>query len=255
MLFENYQVARRRITFVTQFSLLALAIPLTSCKKTDTPAAKASTAEYASPEDAGAALLTATKSDDQSQMISIFGPDAKQIISSGDAVQDKAVIASFATAYGAMHRWRTMTDGSETLIVGADNFPFPIPLKKNAAGKWFFDGAAGKEEVLARRVGRNELTTIEVAKAVGSAQTEYFSKLHDGEPVKEYATKFISDPGKQNGLYWEPVGQAESPLGKLAAFASSEGYSTHPDETKPFHGYLYRMLTSQSDKAPHGAKQ
>jgi hypothetical protein len=210
---------------------------------------------FASPDDAGNALLTAAKSADQNALIAIFGPDSRALIFSGDAVQDKNAVDAFSAGYGVMHRWRKMVDGSQILLVGADNFPFPIPLKKNGGGKWFFDTAAGKNEILNRRIGRNELAIMAVCGAVADAQAEYFSQLHDGETTKQYAMKFISDPGKQNGLYWKsPEGQPESPLGPLAAFATSEGYRVKPDAHTAFHGYYFRMLQGQSDKAPGGAK-
>ncbi len=155
-----------------------------------------------------------------------------------------------------MHRWRKMPDDAEILLVGADNFPFPIPLKKNAEGKWFFDTAAGREEVLNRRIGRNELAIIAVCGAVADAEAEYFAHPHDGEKTKQFAAKFISDPGRENGLYWKPAeGQPGSPLGPMAAFASSEGYTTaKPEGHTPFHGYYFRMLKGQTDKAPGGAR-
>ena len=188
-------------------------------------------------------------------MLAIFGPESKEIISSGDAVQDKAVVDAFVAAYGVMHRWRKMPDGAQILLVGADNFPFPIPLKKNASGQWFFDTAAGKDEILARRIGRNELAVIDVCGALADAQAEYFSQRHDGGSTKQYALKFISDTGKQNGLYWEsPEGQPKSPLGPLVAFATDEGYSAKADAHTPFHGYYFRMLKKQGSHAPGGAK-
>ena len=230
---------------------LALVILLASCGKFDKRSAKM----FSTPDNAGDALLTAASSGNQAALLVIFGPDSKQIISSGDAVEDKTVANAFAAAYGVMHRWRKMPDGSQILLVGADNFAFPIPLKKNGGGRWFFDTAAGKEEILNRRIGRNELAIIEVCRAVVDAQTEYFSQLHDGATTKQFALKFISDPGKQNGLYWKSAeGQPESPLGPLAAFATSEGYSVKPDAHTAFHGYYFRMLTGQSNNAPAGAR-
>ena len=224
---------------------------LASCRKSD----KSSISVFASPDDAGNALLAAAKSGDQNTLLAIFGPDSKEVIYSGDAVQDKNAASAFVTEYGVMHRWRKMPDGAQILLVGADNFPFPIPLKENGGGQWFFDTAAGKEEVLNRRIGRNELAIIEVSRAAADAQADYFSQLHDGETTKQYAMKFISDPGKQNGLYWKAAeGQPQSPLGPLAAFATSEGYSAKPDAHTAFHGYYFRMLKGQSDKAPAGAK-
>ena len=206
-------------------------------------------------EDAGTALVSAAKSDDQTSLLAIFGPDAKQVISSGDAVQDKNTAAAFVRGYDVMHRWRAMTDGSEVLLVGYDNFQFPIPLRKSADGQWFFDTAAGKEEILNRRIGRNELAVIDVCNAVVSAQAQYFSQLHDGSTTKQYAQKFISDPGRHNGLYWQSSeGDPQSPLGPLAAFATAEGYNIKPDAHAAFHGYFFRMLKGQTNRAPGGAK-
>jgi hypothetical protein len=128
-------------------------------------------------------------------------------------------------------------------------------LKKDQNGKWFFDTAAGKEEILNRRVGRNELAVIDVCNAVARAQATYYSQLHDGATTKQYAVRFISEPGKHDGLYWESAqGQPQSPLGPLAAFATGEGYKVKPDAHAPFHGYYFHMLTGQTDKAPGGAK-
>ncbi len=244
-----------RAALTAKLLLLALAvIPQVACKsnKPDTP----STNAFATTDDAGKALLAAAKSGDRDTLLAIFGPDSKDVIFSGDAVQDKNTANKFSTAYDVMHRWRQMADGSEVLIVGADNFPFPIPLKKNGQGQWFFDTAAGREEVLNRRVGRNELATIEACLAAADAQHQYYSQVHDGATARQYAQKFISDPGKQNGLYWKSAdGQPESPLGPLAAFATSEGYSVKPDAHAPFHGYYFHMLKGQSSNAPGGTKQ
>jgi hypothetical protein len=210
---------------------------------------------FASPDDASNALLAAAKSGDQNALLAIFGPDSKEVIYSGDSVQDKNAADAFVAGYGVMHRWRNMPDGAQILLVGADNFPFPIPLKKNGEGKWFFDTAAGKEEVLNRRIGRNELAMIETCGAVADAQAEYYAQPHDGEKAKLFAAKFISDSGKQNGLYWKSAeGQAASPLGPMAAFATAEGYSAKSEGHTAFHGYYFRMLKGQSDKAPGGAK-
>jgi hypothetical protein len=241
----------RRIALTGRLLLLALIIPFAACNKSDKPSAKV----FASPDDAGNGLVEAAKSGDQSAIVAVFGPDSKELISSGDAVQDKATVDKFVAGYGVMHRWRKMPDGSEILLVGADNFAFPIPLKKNADGKWFFDTAAGKDEILSRRIGRNELAVIDVCGALADAQAEYFSEHHADGSTKQYAMKFISDPGKQDGLYWKSSdGEPASPLGPLAAFATSEGYSAKPDAHTAFHGYYFRMLKGQSSKAPGGAE-
>jgi Protein of unknown function (DUF2950) len=236
--------------FAVALSLLVL-ISLGACSKSEKP----SVPTFATPDDAGNALQAAGKADDQAALLAIFGPDSKELIFSGDPVEDKKVVDQFVAAYGVMHRWRKMADGSQILLVGATNFPFPIPLRKNDGGQWYFDTASGKEEVLSRRVGRNELAIIQVCQALAGAQQQYFSQLHDGSTTKQYAMKFISDPGKQNGLYWQSAeGQPQSPLGPLAAFATSEGYNVKPDAHMPFHGYYFHMLAGQSDKAKGGAK-
>ncbi|HXY08160.1 MAG TPA: DUF2950 domain-containing protein [Terriglobales bacterium] len=240
-----------RNSLTARLLLVGLVLSLAACNKSEKPSQRV----FATPEDAATALLAAAKSGDQDAATAIFGPDSKQLLSSGDAVEDKNATAAFVERYGVMHRWRSLQDGSQILVVGADNFPFAIPLKKNAGGQWFFDTAAGREEVLNRRIGRNELAIIEVCQAVADAEGEYFSRLHDGATTKQYALKFISDPGKQNGLYWKSdEGQPQSPLGPLVAFATAEGYSAKSDAHTPFHGYFFRMLQGQSKNTPGGAK-
>jgi hypothetical protein len=243
--------ATRRIVITARFALLALIIPLASCGKSDKPSYRV----FSSPDDAGTGLLEAAKSGDQNAVLAVFGPESKEVIFSGDAVQDKSTVDAFVTAYGVMHRWRKLAEDSQILIIGADNFAFPIPLDKNAAGQWYFNVDAGKKEILARRIGRNELSVIDVCGALADAEAEYFSqRLADGK-TNQYAVKFISDSGQKNGLYWDsPEGQPKSPLGPLVAFATNEGYSVKPDAHTPFHGYYFHMLTSQGSQAPGGAK-
>jgi len=204
---------------------------------------------FASPADAGAAFLEAAKSGDQAALLAIFGPDSKTALFSGDAVKDKNNLQDFVAAYDQMHRWREVKVGGEVLYVGADNYPFPIPLGKNAAGQWVFDTAAGKDEILARRIGRDELTAIAASSAVADAQAKYFRMQ------KQYAQKFISDEGKKDGLYW-PVaaGQPPSPLEDVRDFAKAAGYTNADTKPQPFDGYYFRILTRQGDKAKGGAK-
>jgi Protein of unknown function (DUF2950) len=243
--------ATRKFAVTAQVILLALIIPLVACNKSDQASPKA----FASPEDAGNGLLEAAKSGDQNALLAIFGPDSKDTISSGDATQDKSTVNAFVAAYGVMHRWRKMPDDAQILVIGPDNFPFPIPLKKNGAGQWFFDTAAGKDEILSRRIGRNELAVIDICEALADAQAQYFSQTHADGTSKHFALKFISDKGKQNGLYWESAdGQPRSPLGPLVAFATDEGYNVKPNSHEPFHGYLFHMLSRQGTHAPGGAK-
>jgi hypothetical protein len=238
---------------INSLGLLVLLLSLAACNSNQPPEV-APFKTFATSEEAGDQLFQAAKSGEQNDVLAIFGAPSKDVLLSGDPVQDKAALNAFVSGYGVMHRWRKMPDGSQILLVGADNFPFPIPLKKNAAGLWYFDTAAGKDEILRRRIGRNELAVIDVCGALAEAQGEYFSQVHADGTSKQYALKFISDPGKQNGLYWESQqGQPASPLGPLAAFATQEGYSTKSAH-QPFHGYLFHMLNRQGTQAPGGAK-
>lgn len=234
---------------------VVMLLGFTACSKKEQTAApaQATPQTFASPGAAGNAVMEAAKAQNQNTMLAIFGPGSKELISSGDATEDKASMEGFVQAYGVMNRWRTLPDGSEILLVGADNQAFPIPLKKNASGQWYFDAAAGKDEILARRIGRDEIVATDVCAALADAQAQYFAQKHDG--VKQYAQKFISDPGKQNGLYWEsPEGQPRSPVGPLVAYATAEGLKIKPDSHQPFHGYFFRMLDKQGADAKGGAK-
>ncbi|HEY6389142.1 MAG TPA: DUF2950 domain-containing protein [Candidatus Acidoferrum sp.] len=243
--------AIHRISTTVRFLLLVLVVPLAGCSTSG----KSSFKVFSSPDEAGDGLLAAAKSGDPNAVLAVFGPESKEIISSGDAVQDKATVDAFVAAYGVMHRWRKMPDGAQILLIGADNFAFPIPLKKNGAGQWYFDAVAGKDEILTRRIGRNELAVIDVCGALADAQAEYFARSHDDGTANHYAVKFISDAGQQNGLYWDsPEGQPRSPLGPLVAFATTEGYSARPNSHSPFHGYYFHMLSRQGSQAPGGAK-
>lgn len=241
----------RKVSIPVWVILLVLIVLVVACKKADTPSYKV----FATPDEAGDALLQAAKSGDQNQVLAIFGPESKNIIYSSDAVQDKAAADAYVQGYGKMHRWRKMPDGAQVLLIGPDNFPFPVPLRKTATGQWYFDAGAGEEEILRRRVGRNELAVMDVCLALVDAQYEYDSKPRDGGTARQFAQKFISDSGKRNGLYWEsPAGQPQSPLGPLAAFATSDGYTVKQDAHVPFHGYFFRILSKQTSNTPGGAK-
>src|SRR5580704_7373414 len=191
--------ATRSIAISCRLIPLAIALLFAGCSNS----AKPSYQTFASPDDAGNSLVNAAKSSDPNNVIAVFGPDSKDIIFSGDPVQDKEIAGVLVRAYDVMHRWRKMPDGSQTLLVGADNFPFPIPLKKNAAGQWYFDVAAGREEILMRRIGRNELAVIDVCNGLVDAEAQYFSMRHDDGSTGQFAAKLIRDAGKQSGLYCE----------------------------------------------------
>src|SRR5271156_3499900 len=253
-----FDLLRNRASLKLRFlPLMAGAVALFSIwgcgNKAQPSAAEAGPKTFASPDEAGKSLFDAAKSGNQDAVLAIFGSGNKTIIYTGDAAEDKASLDGFARAYQVMNRWRKLGDGSELLLVGTENQPFPIPLMKNAAGQWYFDAATGKEEILARRIGRNELAAIDVSAALADAQAQYFSQKHGG--VKQYAQKFISDPGQQNGLYWEsPQGSPRIPLGPLVAFATDEGFTIKPDAHQPFYGYYFRRLENQGPDAKGGAK-
>jgi Protein of unknown function (DUF2950) len=253
--------SRAKVFSCGNFVLLLSVIALSSagCGKsqpsTATEGVPATPQAFASADLAGQAIYTAAKAGDTNALLLIFGSGAKELLFSGDPVQDKAALDTFASRYDQMHRWGKLTDGGLVLDVGAENYPFPFALKKSDAGQWYFDTSSAKNEIVARRIGGNELSTIDVLNAMAEAQTDYFSHPHDGAQSHTYAQKFVSDEGKQNGLYW-PVsdGESGSPLGPLAEFAASEGYSSASQESQPYHGYYFRMLTSQGPHAHGGAK-
>jgi len=210
---------------------------------------------FPSPDAAAKALIAADKADDMKALSSILGPDADQVLSSGDPVADKNARDDFARRYDEMHRLEYDDQGRVILYIGAGNWPVPIPLAKKGGG-WVFDTAAGKDELLYRRIGRNELFTIKVLEDLAEAQAEYASNAHDGEAAGLFAQRILSDTGKQNGLYWETAaGQPESPIGPLVASATAEGYKKDAGGNPiPFHGYYYKLLTRQGRNAPGGSK-
>lgn len=232
---------------------IAMLLLIAACQKEVAGSAQTSAATFATPEEAGKALAVAARSQDKKEILQIFGASSADFLSSGDPVEDKASLSGFVAAYQTMSRWRKLNDGSELLLVGAENQAFPIPLKRNATGRWYFDADGGRSEIIARRIGYNEITVIGACSALVDAQNEYFSQKHNG--VKQYAEKFISDPGQQNGLYWDSPGSSNrSPLGPLIAYATSEGYKVHPNQHEPFNGYYFAMLDKQGPQAQGGAK-
>ena len=248
MFIESKRNEFRGAVAFSSLLLLAVTLLLVSCNKHESASAGTEQKTFASPEAAGQALFDAAKSGDQPALLAIFGSDGKDLVFSGDPVKDKNTAQRFVTAYQQMNRWSKSGSGEQILYIGADNFAFPIPLKQNGSGQWAFDTAAGKNEVLARRIGDGELTAIGVLTEIANAQQEYFSQNH------QFAQKIVSDEGQHDGLYWPaPEGQKASPLGPLADVAKALGYS-HSDNPQPFNGYYFRMLTRQSDTSKGGAK-
>lgn len=209
---------------------------------------------FSSAEDAVKALVTAVKNNDLKEMSAIFGPIGKDLMSSGDEVADRQRREKFLTKFEEKNS--LVPEGKDmVLVIGKDGWPFPIPVVKKGE-TWVFDTQKGKEEILNRRIGENELNTIQVCLAIVDAQQEYARGDYDGDGLLEYAEKFRSDPGKKNGLYWKAKeGEEQSPLGLLAAQARSEGYGEKLSggNPTPYHGYYYRILKSQGKNAPGGA--
>lgn len=221
--------------------------------KTAQTAAKAQGGQqtFASPENAVDALVQAVKGQDRKAMLAVLG-NASDFIFSGDRVADRAGGEKFVAAYDAKHAVKVDGDTAH-LTVGDDDYPFAFPLVKNG-DRWRFDTAAGKDEVLARRIGENELTVVKVMQAIVDAQREYASEDRNGDGVLDYAQKFGSSPGKHDGLYWPAkAGEPESPLGSLVATAASEGYGKRESGPRPYHGYYYRTLKGQGASAKSGA--
>jgi Protein of unknown function (DUF2950) len=236
-------------------ALVLLAVLCTascSVRKSAETTASPSPTVFATPDEAGQALRSAAGAKNESALAKMMGPGSEAILHSGDTAEDQSTLESFVEKYDRMNRWVTMTDGSKVLYIGADNYPFPIPLSTDASSKWHFNTKAGEDEILARRIGRNELLAIDAVSAIANAEEIYSQNPHDDHPAHQYTALIISGPGKQDGLYWDvPEGQGFSPLGKLNDFAKAT--SITPSETA-FDGYSFRILSAQGDKAKGGVK-
>ena len=208
---------------------------------------------FVSPEDAGGALFAALKTQDDQAPLSILGPTAKEVLSSGDPGEDADARENFVVKYEEMHRFVKEPNGAVTLVIGAENWPFPIPLVNNH-GSWFFDTDAGKDEILFRRTGRNELAAIEACRQLIEAQREYFARPL-GKLSGQFAQKLVSDKGRHNGLYWYGAyNEFDSPIDPLIAYAHEDDAKDRAGDSLPFDGYFFRILTSQGPHALGGAK-
>ena len=207
--------------------------------------------EFQTPEAAAEALYAAAKTDNNKAALAVFGRGGEDIVSSGDPVSDAGYRAKFIAAYDAKHRVDVTDDKTATLVIGDKDYPFPVPIAHTAKG-WSFDTETGREEILARRIGHNELDTIQTCLAYVDAQNDYAAKDR-GSGVGVYAQRFISQSGKKDGLYWPTAqGEEESPLGELFAAASRQGYKAGEGRS-PYHGYYYKILTRQGAAAAGGA--
>ncbi len=207
---------------------------------------------FRTPDEAVTALMSAAKAADPKGVMHVLGPGSAEIVSSGDAVADASTRKRFIEAYDTKHQVTLEGDDKAVLIIGREDWPFPIPLVRKD-GTWRFDTAAGREEILYRRIGRNELSAIQACLAYVDAQQEYAEKDRAGGGTAAYAQRIVSRPGKKDGLYWPAkAGEDESPLGELVARATAEGYRAGQQRT-PYHGYYYKILTRQGPNASGGA--
>jgi DUF2950 family protein len=244
---HNKQPSRQRSAFG---AMIILALTLCQLSLAATPAKQKS---FATPEEAVKAAMAAARNNDDKELLAIYGPQANELLFSGDAVADKQRRERFLAAYD--EKVSIVAEGESRIVkVGKSEWPYPIPLVKKAEG-WVFDTDMGREEILNRRIGQNELDAIQVSLAYVDAQREFATKDRDRNALLEYAQKFRSDPGKKNGLYWEAkAGEAQSPLGLLVAEARSQGYGPKTtDKPIPYRGYYYRILTAQGKDAAGGA--
>jgi hypothetical protein len=217
-------------------------------------AAEPAQKHFETPEAAVEALVAALKLEDKTSLYALFGPDEKELIDSGDPVADHNAAMGFIERYESGHRILKTSATRAELEVGEDQWPLPIPIVKDAAG-WRFDGAAGEEEIVSRRIGRNELSAIQASLAYVDAQREYYVRNPEKSPLLHYARYITSSPGRKDGLYWPTAeGEEPSPLGPLFDSASAEGYQIKQGEERaPYHGYYYRILEGQGTRAPGGA--
>ena len=231
---------------------LARIIALVACAFCTVAASAATTSQraFASPEEAGSALARAVVASDRTAILAILGTGAETWIGSGDRVADRAAKERFAAAFEQKHAIVAESDKRATLVIGPDDWPFAFPLVKTDA--WRFDTEAGRQEMLARRIGANELAAMNVMLAIVDAQREYAAEDRNRDGVREYARKFASTTGKFDGLYWPTnAGEAPSPLGELVTRAANEGYRKS-DPPQPYHGYHFRPLLGQGKRAPGG---
>jgi hypothetical protein len=257
---ETNMILQRISIFVQQlewksfvrFASVLIALSL-GCSFVPTFAQQPGQRTFASAEDAGRAFFAAMQAQDEQSPLSILGPAGKDVLMSGDPAEDSDARVGFVVKYQEMHRFVTESNGVVTLVVGAENWPFPIPLVNNG-GSWYFDTPEGKDEVLFRRIGRNEIVAMEACRDLVEAQNQYFAHP-PGDLPKQFAQKLVSDEGQHNGLYWHGAdNEFDSPINPLIAYADGKGPKDQVGGPVPFNGYFFQMLTSQGPHAAGGAK-
>jgi hypothetical protein len=236
-----------------RFAMAVLLVLTLACSSAPIFAQEAGQKTFASAEDASRALFEAMQAQDDQAPLSILGQAGKDILSSGDPEEDSKARVGFVVKYQEMHRFVSEANGTTSLIVGAENWPFPIPLV-NKNGLWYFDTPAGRDEILFRRIGKNELAAIDAIRELGAAQNQYFAHPPTNLP-NQFAQKLVSDEGRHNGLYWHGASdEFDSPINPLIAYARQNLPTDQVGEHVPFNGYMFRILKSQGPHAPGGAK-
>jgi Protein of unknown function (DUF2950) len=245
-------VQPKRKNFV-RFAMAVLLVLTLACSSAPIFAQEAGQKTFASAEEASRALFEAMQAQDDRAPLNILGQAGKDILTSGDPEEDSNARVGFVVKYQEMHRFVSEANGTVSLIVGAENWPFPIPLvSKN--GAWYFDTPAGRDEILFRRIGKNELAAIDAIRELGAAQNQYFAHPPANLP-NQFAQKLVSDEGRHNGLYWHGASdEFDSPINPLIAYARQNLPTDQVGEHVPFNGYMFRILTKQGPHAPGGAK-
>lgn len=235
-------------TYATRTAVIASLLAAVSPAQADAPLL------FDSPQASVLAMVFALENRSREDLIAVFGSEAEDLLFTGEQAQDTKVWTSFLESYQSGHILQTLYGKYAILMVGADNWPFPIPLQMTDQGQWFFDAAEGRDEILLRRIGRNELATIETLQNYVDLQTQYRSQDRDGDGLREFASALISTPETHDGLYWPG---SDSPAGEFIAQATAEGYVIDGEdfEPQPYGGYIYKMLSNQGPEAPGGAME
>jgi hypothetical protein len=250
----------RLIHGVARLVIVGASLAAAACAKQETGDGDAEQLSFSTPDSAAASLVTALENRDRAAMRRLLGPETEGLMSSGDTTRDRTDREGFLARYRTRHEIVAGGPDDAMLQVGDDEWPLPVPLLRRS-GRWRFDGDAAVNALRERRIGANELRTIDVMRGFVDAQQDYASVGHDGAPAGIYARVLRSDPGRQNGLYWQvSAGQRPSPAGPFLAAATAEGYAGSPGAggggaPAPYHGYVYRMLFSQGAAAEGGARE
>jgi Protein of unknown function (DUF2950) len=238
---QKKSLTTQRVQSIAVVIMVAVVFVLGCSRKQDNPTAETPQKTFATPAEASHALHAAVQARDDKALTQILGSKAQKLVRSGDPAEDKSADDSFTGKYDQMNRLVAMTDGSQVLYIGADNYPFPVPLAEDSSSRWYFDAGAADQELRARRIGRNELSAMDACRLIASAEELYHQGTH------RYTDTIVSTPGQQNGLYWEvSESQAPSPMGRLNQFAKGVFNASAPSKEVESHGYSFRIVTTKA---------